>query len=88
MAKKLFEKADGDHDGKITKEELEAALPHHDSSEALDRLFSKTDADHDGSVSQSELEASLKSHVDQRSTSYAADGSSSVPAGPTFSRIA
>src|SRR5437867_2217221 len=47
IAKSLFAQADADGDGKLTKEELLAALPKHDSSSALDELFKEADEDQD-----------------------------------------
>lgn len=88
MVQKLFEKADSDGDGKITKKKLEAILPRHDASEALDRLFSNADPDKDGAISQSELEAELKSHFEQRPMMYSVDGSTMVTTGPRLSRSA
>lgn len=87
MAKHLFEKADGDGDGKLTKAELAAALPKHggasstgassssssSSSSALDDLFNDADTDGDGAITQSELQAGLEKRL-QRFTSYDQNG--------------
>ena len=88
MARKMFEKADSNGDGKITKEELEAALPRHDSSEALERLFTNADSDEDGAISQSELEAQLKAHFEHSRTTYSAAGGRPETMGARLSRTA
>lgn len=63
IAAKIFERADTDGDGSLTKDELIAALPKGASSAAIDNLFANGDTDGNGAISQSELETSLRSYL-------------------------
>ena len=98
IAQRLFEKADTDGDGKLTKSELTTALSKHgspssgassssgssgaSSSSALDDLFNDADADGDGAITQSELQAGLEKRL-QRFTSYDQHGTVSTSAAGT-----
>jgi hypothetical protein len=66
IARALFERADTDTDGKLTKEAFLSALPKHQASSALDELFTEADEDRDGAISQSELETGLRKHLSER----------------------
>jgi Ca2+-binding EF-hand superfamily protein len=54
--KLAFDKADGDHDGKLTKAEYDAARPKA-SPAKREKTFNKLDANHDGAVTLDEIEA-------------------------------
>jgi len=98
IAQRLFEKADTDGDGKLTKSELTTALSKHgsssssstgsssasgaSSSSALDDLFNDADADGDGAITQSELQAGLEKRL-QRFTSYDQHGGVTTSAAGT-----
>lgn len=55
----LLKKADKDGDGKISKEEFQAAMPHGDAGTGADNLFNKIDANDDGFIDESENAAAL-----------------------------
>ena len=60
-ADQLFAKIDTDGDGKISKQELEAAFKAHGgTAEQADAMFAKLDTDGDGSVSKAEFVAGMR----------------------------
>jgi Ca2+-binding EF-hand superfamily protein len=65
IAAKLFEKADSDSDGKITKDELLQVLPKKHQASLADTLMKAADTDEDGSITQSELETALKKVIEE-----------------------
>lgn len=81
IAQKLFEKADTNGDGKVTKDELTAALPKRDgqqSSSAIDDLFKNADTDGDGTISQADLQTALQKQFQQHFASYDQSGSATT----------
>lgn len=58
----LYGRLDADHDGKITKNEFEAALGGNGQLARAGAVFAKMDSDADGSVTQDEMAAALKGH--------------------------
>lgn len=50
----LLKKADKDGDGKISKEEMQSALPQKGRGPGVDEIFSKIDTNHDGYIEESE----------------------------------
>jgi hypothetical protein len=70
MATRLFKKADADGDGKITIDELSAALPNDTKGLSAQDLFNSVDSDDDGTISQSELEESIKKMMEQRQANF------------------
>lgn len=70
LAKQLFEKADGDRDGKVTAAELRSAAPPESSDSMLDALFKEADKDDDGTISLQELEASLSRRIADVTMAY------------------
>ena len=90
FAQKLFEKADADQDGKLTRSELMSALPKQSSSSALDELFKDADEDGDGVISQAELESTLSKHMAEANGTYTRTGENADAdrRGPSFTRVA
>jgi Ca2+-binding EF-hand superfamily protein len=60
MWEELLRKADKDRDGKISREELKAAMPQGDAGPGVDNLFNKIDTNHDGFIDESENAAAVK----------------------------
>jgi len=60
MWQELLRKADKDGDGKISKDELKAAMPQGDTA-GVDDLFKTIDTNGDGFIDQSEDAAALRS---------------------------
>ena len=62
MLTKLFEKADANGDGKVSKEELKKALENapmgrlKDNPQMIDKLFERLDANKDGFLTKEELQ--------------------------------
>jgi Ca2+-binding EF-hand superfamily protein len=55
-----FKKIDQDGDGKITKDELKAALPRDGRGPSVDDIFSKVDTNQDGVIDQAEDKAAVQ----------------------------
>jgi Ca2+-binding EF-hand superfamily protein len=69
-ATQLFKKADADADGKITMEELSAALPRNTKGLSVDDLLKAMDSDNDSAISKSELETAIQKMMEQRQASF------------------
>jgi Ca2+-binding EF-hand superfamily protein len=59
MWQNLLKKADKDGDGKISKEEFQAAMPQGGTGTGADALFNKIDADGSGFIDESENAAAI-----------------------------
>jgi Ca2+-binding EF-hand superfamily protein len=55
-----FKKADQDGDGKITKDELSAAIPKNGKGPGVDDIFNKVDTNQDGSIDEAEDKAAFE----------------------------
>ena len=75
MWQDLLKKADKDGDGKISKEELQAAAPQgkpHGGPSPM-KIFEKADADGDGKISKSDFKAALPQGTDGATASKVFD---------------
>lgn len=60
LARKIFERVDGNANGQLSREELTQILADHGGDEKVDAVFKAVDEDADGNISRSELETALK----------------------------
>jgi Ca2+-binding EF-hand superfamily protein len=65
--KKMYEQADTNGDGKVTKDELKAAMPKDSNGNgpSVDDVFSSLDTDGDGSITSSEYVTGMQKHQEE-----------------------
>ena len=66
LRKQMFQKLDQDGDGKVTKDELTAAMPQDGKGPSVDDIFSQVDSNEDGYIDESENDAFLEKMESQR----------------------
>lgn len=88
FAKNLFDKIDGDKDGKVTADDFRTSASDRMSQSLLDTLFKESDSDGDGVISQADLESSIGKHLGQAADTYTRDGQTFGQAGPRMVRTA
>lgn len=63
LRQKRFSKIDQDGDGKITKDELQAARPQNGKGPSVDDIFSKVDTNQDGAIDEGEDKVAFEAMV-------------------------